>query len=130
MRYLIDTNLVSVLDKHPKARVWVTQHQLETAVSAVTVAEMAQGVALLPQGAKRRLLEQGLRELLDSFVILPFDTAAALQWAQYTAGKLKVGRPLQTHDSYIAATALANSLTVVTRNTKDFPGVETFDPVP
>jgi toxin FitB len=34
------------------------------------------------------------------------------------------GRPIDTADAQIAAIALASSLTLVTRNTKDFEGID------
>lgn len=126
MRYLLDTNLLSKQDTHPKARNWIVQHQLQIGLSSITVAEIAQGIEALPQGRRRAQLEKFLQEMLDDYPVVPFDTAEALAWGRYVSS---IGRPLPVRDSLIAATALANNLEVVTENTADFPGVETVNPL-
>ena len=126
MRYLLDTNLLSKQDTHPKARNWILQHQLQIGISSITVAEVAQGVEALPRGRRRSQLETFLREMLEDYPVVPFDTQEALTWGHYV---VEAGRPLPVRDSLIAATALANNLEVVTENTRDFPGVETVSPL-
>ena len=92
----------------------------------MTVAEIAQGIEVLPRGRRRIHLEEFLGEILEDYQVLPFDTAAALAWRNYVA---RAGRPLPVRDSIIAATALANNLEVVTENETDFVGVDTVNPV-
>ncbi len=125
MRYLLDTNLLCK-ETQPRARNWIVQHQLQIAIASMTVAEIAQGIEVLPRGRRRTRLESFLREILEDYKVLPFDTAAALAWGNYVA---KAGRPLPVRDSIIAATALANNLEVVTENEGDFVGVETVNPL-
>jgi predicted nucleic acid-binding protein len=126
MRYLLDTNILSKESTHPQARNWIVQHQLQIAVSAITVAEIAQGIEALPKGRRRTQLEKFLGEIMEDYPILPFDSSAALAWGKYVD---TAGRPLPVHDSLIAATAIANHLEVVTENIKDFVGVETVNPL-
>jgi len=61
---------------------------------------------------------------------LPWEAATGLRWAQLLADLRAAGRAMPIKDSMIAATALSHSLTVVTRNTRDFleAGVEVLDP--
>ena len=92
----------------------------------MTVAEIAQGIEVSSRGRRRMRLEGFLREILEDYQVLPFDTAAALAWGNYVA---KAGRPLPVRDSIIAATALANNLEVVTENEDDFVGVDTVNPL-
>jgi len=125
MRYLLDTNLLCK-ETHPRVRNWVVQHQLQIAISSMTVAEIAQGIESLPRGRRRTRLETFLNEMMEDYPVLPFDTAAALAWGNYVA---TAGRPLPVRDTIIAATALANNLEVVTENTDDFIGVETINPM-
>ena len=125
MRYLLDTNLLCK-ETQPRARNWIVQHQLQIAIASMTVAEVAQGIEALPRGRRRTRLERFLREILEDYQVLPFDTAAALAWGNYVA---KAGRPLPVRDSIIAATALANNLEVVTENEADFIGIDTVNPL-
>jgi predicted nucleic acid-binding protein len=62
--------------------------------------------------------------------MLPFTHATARVWAEMTAKSESQGRPLALIDSLIAATALENGLTLVTRNVKDFStsGVDVVNP--
>ena len=125
MRYLLDTNLLCK-ETHPRARNWIVQHQLQIAISSMTIAEIAQGIEALPRGRKRTQREAFLNELIEDYPVLSFDTTAALAWGNYV---VNAERPLPVRDSIIAATALANNLEVVTENTNDFVGVETINPL-
>lgn len=134
MTYLLDTNVVSEL--HPRrdnlrVKRWVHLRPVdELHISAVTVFELEGGV----QQAERRDPAQGalLREWLEERVIsvfgrrtLPLD----LHVARLAAG-LHIPDPKPERDAYIAATALVNDLTVVTRNVRDFErtGVRVVNP--
>src|SRR5688572_27219426 len=110
MRYLLDTNILSKQDTHPRIRNWIVQHQLQVAISSMTIAEIAQGIEALPRSRRRSELEQFLKEMLEDYTVVPFDTAEALAWGGYVS---KATRPLPVRDSIIAATALANNLEVV-----------------
>jgi predicted nucleic acid-binding protein len=125
MRYLLDTNVICK-EAHPRARNWIVQHQLQIAISSMTIAEIAQGIQALPRGRKRTQLETFLNELMEDYPVLSFDTAAALVWGNYV---VNAERPLPVRGSIIAAVALANNLEVVTENTSDFIGVETINPL-
>lgn len=79
---LLDTNVVSEpLRPEPDARVieWIDAQPLETLyLSAMTVAELRAGVALLPAGKRRNNLHEFLeKRVLPSFAgrVLPFDLA-------------------------------------------------------
>lgn len=61
---------------------------------------------------------------------LPFDDAAAERYAGLRAGLEKVGTPIGPNDMLIAAIALANDVTVVTHNVREFsrvPGLRVED---
>ena len=127
--YLIDTNVISEARKRDKANLGVRAFFSQVAargdavyLSVVTVGELRRGVDLIRHRGdlgQSALLATWLQAVLDSYDdnILPFVAQAAQVW-----GRLRV--PNAEHALYkqIAATALVNDLTVVTRNTGDFLG--------
>lgn len=124
---LLDTNVVSEpLRPAPEARVveWLDAQPLETLyLSAMTVAELRAGVALLPAGKRRNTLNEYLKKrVLPSFVgrVLPFDLACTNAYAEALATARKAGSGIETADACIAAVAVANGLTVATRDTSPF----------
>jgi toxin FitB len=126
---LLDTNVVSEPLRHrPEARVieWIDAQAAETLfLSAVTVAELRAGVALLPTGKRR----SGLRESLETRVlplfagrVLPFDLSCTSAYAALMAKARAVGLAIAAADGYIAAIAAANGFAVATRDTSPFKG--------
>ena len=127
--YLIDTNVVSEARKKAKANAGVVDFFKQVAVadvpvylSAVTVGELRRGIELIRHRGdadQAKLLESWLTTILEQFgdKILAFDAEAAQVW-----GHLRVPDPERELDKQIAAIALVNDLTVVTRNTADFEG--------
>lgn len=64
-----------------------------------------------------------LREFFNEFVSLPFDGRAAVICGQVRAILANAGTPIGSYDLQIAAIALANNLTLVTHNTREFSRV-------
>jgi predicted nucleic acid-binding protein len=131
----LDTNIVSELMRaQPDARVleWVDMQPAESlVVTAVTVAELLYGIARLPDGRRRKDLEAAFAQTLDEDLpILPFDEAAAVEYAAMVVSLERDGRSISTADAMIAATCMAAGATLATRNTKDFvhAGVKLVDP--
>lgn len=124
---LLDTNVVSEpLRPAPDVRVteWIDAQALETLfLSAITVAELRAGLALLPAGKRRTGLQESLvtRVLpLFSGRVLPFDLGCTKAYAELMAKARASGLAIASADGYIAAIAVANSLTVATRDTGPF----------
>jgi toxin FitB len=124
---LLDTNVVSEpLRPAPDARViaWIDAQALETLfLSAITVAELRAGVALLPAGKRRANLQESLEtQVLPLFAgrVLPFDLACTQAYAQLMAKARAARLAVSAADGYIAAIAAANGLTVATRDTGAF----------
>lgn len=124
---LLDTNVVSEpLRPVPETRVirWIDAQPLETLyLSAMTVAELRAGVALLPAGKRRAVLHESLeKRVLPMFAgrVLPFDLVCTSAYAELLAKVRKAGSGIETADACIAAVALANGLTVATRDTHPF----------
>lgn len=124
---LLDTNVVSEpLRQAPDARVieWIDTQPMETLfLSAITVAELRAGVALLPPGKRRSGLHENLeKRVLPLFAgrVLPFDLACTQAYAALMAKARATGLAIATADGYIAAIAVANGLAVATRDINPF----------
>ena len=112
VRYLLDTNIASYAIK---GSVSVRQRlqksaPTEVAISGITEAELRFGVLRLP-AAKR--LAFVVDEFLRFIDILPWDSAAAQEYAQLRASIEQEGRPMGNMDLMIAAQSLALELTLV-----------------
>ena len=125
--FLLDTNVPSELTR-PKPEPEVIQWLDDAAdqhlfLSVVSLGEIFKGITVLPEGKRRRQLQQWVDETLRPWFdarILPITESVAERWG-VLAGECQLrGRPLKVADGLIAATALEHSLTVVTRNVKDF----------
>lgn len=124
---LLDTNVVSEpLRPHPEARViaWIDAQAMETLyLSAISVAELRSGVALLPAGRRRTRLHNNLEErILPLFTgrVLSFDTNCTNAYAGLLAKTRRAGCAIGTADALIAAIALANKFSIATRDAAPF----------
>jgi predicted nucleic acid-binding protein len=115
---LLDTSVVIALEQLAPASL-----PLETAIAAVTLAELAAGPHATDdpeERARRQDRLQRVEALLDP---LPFDAAAARAYGRvYAATRARGRKPrgARAIDLLIAATALANDLPLFTRNPDDF----------
>jgi predicted nucleic acid-binding protein len=127
--YLIDTNVVSEMRKRAKADRGVVAFFETVAasgepvfLSAISLGELRRGVELIRRRGdadQAQRLEAWLATVVESYSerILAFDADAAQVW-----GRLRVPDPGHALDKQIAAIALVNDLTLVTRNVADFKG--------
>ncbi len=102
-------------------------------LSAITVAELRAGVALLPAGRRRTGLHDNLEtRVLPLFAgrVLPFDLACTQAYATLMSAARAAGLAISSADGYIAAIAAANGLAVATRDTGAFKaaGATVIDP--
>ena len=129
MSLLLDTNVLSeILRSAPDPAVlrwFAAQRDGDLFVSAVTQAEMFLGARLLPAGKRRQRLQEALRGLFEAETanpVLPFDGPAVNHYVEIVATRRSAGRPISQFDAQIAAIALQNDLSLVTRNVRDFEG--------
>ena len=131
--FLLDTNVLSeLMREQPAAAVldWFAQNpQVSMQTSTITQAEILSGIALLPNGTRRTALAVAAEYMFEedfAGLFLPFDAAAAKNYAVIVAARTRQGRPISTEDAQIAAIALAAGLTVVTRNLQDFECIDSL----
>ena len=87
----------------------------EWAVSAVTLGELRLGVipAQTPDAASRRL---STYQLAQRFEPLPVDEPVSEAWALLVSRVRAAGRKIPINDSWIAATAIAHGVPIVTQD--------------
>lgn len=131
MNYLLDTNVLSEVQRpKPDANVlaWLDQADEDrTYLSVITVGEIARGVAQLDEGKRKAALQLWLDLDLPARFgnrLLPIDRETAVIWGQLMAEAKRVGRGLPVMDGWIAASAVRHGFTLVTRNARDFAGIE------
>ena len=133
MTTLLDTNVLSELLRErpePAVLAWfAVQAPDSLVVSAVTQAEMLLGARLLPAGQRRQQLQQALEAMFRedfSGRVLPFDTAAAADYADVVHARRNAGRPISQINAQTAAQtaaiALCRGAGLATRNVADFEG--------
>jgi predicted nucleic acid-binding protein len=134
MSVLLDTNVISELVKgRPDAKVLTFVSQAKSAwIPAITVHELEFGIARLPKGKKRTVLETKIANALIQYKdrILPITRREALESALMRAEARGRGRVLHLPDALIAATAKEHGLTLATGNIPDFDylGIDVVDP--
>ncbi len=137
MMYLLDTNVISELRKQTSGKAdmnvvtWAKSVPADSLyLSVITLMELEMGVLSI----QRKDTQQGnlLRMWLDSQVIpafanrtIPIDVPTA-----QCCAALHIPDPRSERDALIAATAIDNGMTVVTRNLADFEstGVKLLNP--
>ena len=114
MRTAPDAPVVVWLDRQPADSIWIT---------SITVFEVRFGLAVLPQGRRRRTLDAAFTRLLEEDLenrVLDFDLAAATSAAALAAERRGAGRPVDMRDTQIAGIVSARRATLATRNGRHF----------
>jgi toxin FitB len=127
MSYLIDTNIISEIRKGARCDVRVSAWYSSIAdedifLSTLVLGEIRKGVELARtrDPGKAVALERWLEEVEAAFDgrVLGIDNAVSDQW-----GRMSAIRSVPVIDGLLAATALTNGLTLVTRNDRDVAGL-------
>jgi hypothetical protein len=125
--YLIDTKIISEVRKgercDPQVAAWYAGvADEELFLSTLVLGEIRKGVELARSRdpVKAAALERWLRRVEVAFDgrVLGIDNAVSDQW-----GRMSAIRPVPVLDGLLAATAVINGLTLVTRNDRDVAGL-------
>ena len=130
--FLLDTNVISEFRRaqaNPAVLEWAERVPMgRLYISAMTIGEVQAGIENLRErdGVRAEEIEEWLESVLTDFTVLPANADAFRVWA-----RLMNRQPERLlADALIAATAIVNSLTVVSRNVRDFQqlGVPVLNP--
>jgi tRNA(fMet)-specific endonuclease VapC len=123
MRYLLDTNIVSDLVRHPQGRISERIREVGEAqicTSIIVAAELRYGAA---KKRSPRLATQ-LEAVLDALDVLPFEVPADTAYGLIRTRLEQIGRPIGGNDLLIAAQAVALGYTIVTDNEGEFAQID------
>jgi tRNA(fMet)-specific endonuclease VapC len=124
MNYLLDTNVCVVYLKGKKLNLKQRLEAVpvsEIVVCSIVKAELCFGAMKSANPERNFALQQAF---LAQFASLPFDDLAATTFGVIRAQQETRGVSIGAYDLQIAAIALANNLTLVTHNTREFERVE------
>ena len=130
--YLIDTNVISMLDARRRDQAqalvgWLERNGGSLFISVMTISAMDVGALKLRRDGKHDRANE-IAALIDAIAadfadrILPMDLETSRHVARLAAATYQ--QPVALPDLIIAATAVRHGLTVLTRNLKDFARVQ------
>ena len=122
LRYLLDTNILSDLIRHPQGAIAGRIAEVgEDAIctSIIVAAEMRFGAA---KADSRRLADR-VDTVLSALEVLPFEIPADRHYATVRWELAQKGTPIGPNDLLIAAQALSHGLAIVTANAGEFSRV-------
>jgi toxin FitB len=114
MRNPADQAVVQWLDRQPRLSIWIT---------SITILEVQFGIAIMPNGKRRRQLRLAFAKAIDELFerrVADFDSEAAHEAATLMAVRQQKGRAGDLRDGMIAGIAVARHATLATRNTRHF----------
>jgi len=120
--YLLDTNIVSDLVKHPSGKIAqriADVGETRICTSIVVASELRFGAE---KNGSRRLKEQ-VDQILELIAILPLESPIEFHYAEIRTYLEREGTPIGANDLLIAAHGLALNLIVVTANVREFSRV-------
>lgn len=124
MTYLLDTNscikYLNGTSENIKRKLESKQRQ-DIVVCSIVKAELFYGAQ---KSAKPTENLKKVHKFIDRFVSLAFDDKASEKYGEIRSDLEKAGTPIGPNDLLIASIALANNVTLVTHNTREFKRVK------
>lgn len=123
MKFLLDTNILSDLVRHPRGK--ISDHisevgEADVCTSIVVAAELRYGAN---KKNSPRLTAQ-LEAVLGAIEVLALEVPVDVAYGVIRASLERKGQPIGANDLLIAAHTLALGLTVVTDNEREFSRIE------
>ena len=121
-KFLLDSDICIFAMKRrtPSLLRRLDQRATTSAISVVAYGELAFGAAM---SVRREEAAAHLAALLETLQVLPLPLEAARRYAEIRAQLQSIGQPIGSNDLWIAAHALAENLTLVTNNEREFQRV-------
>lgn len=127
IHYLLDTNIISEIVKfYPDFNVIknISMHSLDMAITVLTWHELIYGTERLADGARKKALQKYIYDdVIETFPTVSFTKKAAEIHAMIRIKLEQLGKPIEFGDSQVASIAIAEDMTLVTRNTKHFEDI-------
>ena len=125
---ILDTNIISEMmrsDPDGQVAAWI-ENVGRVHTTAVTLAEIDDGIARLPEGSRRDRLAATAAVVFADFddVILPFDARAARRYGGIVSDRESAGRQIAIADAQVAAICASRQATLATRNIADFESTD------
>ena len=120
--YLLDTNILSDLIKHPAgavARRIAAVGENAVCTSIVVACELRYGAAMKGSPA----LSGKIGQLLETIAVLPLEEESDQKYGEIRTALEKAGTPIGANDYLIAAHTLSLGFTLVTENVGEFSRV-------
>jgi predicted nucleic acid-binding protein len=119
----VDTDVVSMLFKGDTRALAYRSHITGRllGISFMTLAELERWSLERDWGQRRK---QELAQRLTRYVVLPVNRELCGKWAEVSLAAKRKGRPTQTADVWIAASALYYEVPLITRNRGDYSAVD------
>jgi tRNA(fMet)-specific endonuclease VapC len=124
MKYLLDSNVcIQYLNQRSKKIIQRLQDlsDLDIVVCSIVKAELFYGAMRTHNPAKTLQKQQ---EFFNRFISLKFDDECAVIYGEIRSKLAAKGTPIGNNDLHIAAIAIANNLTLITHNTREFSRID------
>ena len=126
VKVLLDTNALAEAVRATPSEAFAKRlraNEAKVAISSVTLHEALYGVERLPEGKRKEMLRDYMRDVVGKMPVLAYDARAA-EWHARERRRLEgAGRSMPYADGQIAAIAVVHGLTLVTANVRDFRNV-------
>jgi tRNA(fMet)-specific endonuclease VapC len=120
---IVDTDVVSMLFKGDTRALAYRSHVAGRllGISFMTLAELDRWSLEREWGQGRKL---ELAQYLTKYAVLPVSRELCAKWAEVAFAAKRKGRPIQTADAWIAASALHYQVPLITNNRDDYSSVD------